>query len=683
MENITNNSVYIYGSVNGPVAAVNNGTMESTYVSNDKVQNTKIRPDLKNSSRKSHILLQSAFDIQMAAEFNKIIDFVEQAIAAENAEASPDMCTLLYAKMFLVHYYLTDRAYYEKAFSTIDDILSVDITKRDTKFYCTVLLEKAKLLAYTGKIIQARATLNLVEKDNSYTKDSLYFDVSGSVSFLEGNLAEAEKNYRSGMDNALGEYSTAATQEEKDSCYQHYWAFLTFLGDVYRKIQRPDLALSMWKRAIDVSLNFHFEQKSAECLLAYSECLLQYEKWYEACEYLDMAFDTIKCLPNLNLKYQYYNLKASAFLGIGDSNSAIDSLVELLNAELPPTAAINVLQRIAALEASQGRQEKALSTLNSAKQIAAGIPGDLIQKICNQERDLRYSSIFLDGKVHHAMCPPEKNDIQQMISQFHTSEVAIEKLALAFDIGMCLIDSDAHDADTWLTKAAQIAHNLGNSYAEARVFIAKSRILFSLENEQAEIDARHLIEQSIELMHEIPIWDIRARSMMFKGMSEAHNEKYKEALECFIEADEILSSHNINDQILSDYISDFTDICREILSKKQYTDLDFDTIFHEISFFNAWMPKYRNEMIQFLWYNRHEDIERLIISSHGSKALMVSDSAAEINMWSKQLSFLFDTVSYCSQTDYHTEENWNFAHFLPVPQNMVSKFFNVRVVMNA
>lgn len=406
---------------------------------------------------------------------------------------------------------------------------------------------------------------------------------------------------------------------------------------MYRKIQRPDLALSMWKKAIDVSLSLHFEQKNAECILAYSECLLQYEKWYEASDYLDMAYDKIKRFPIFNLKYQYYNLKASTFLGLRDSNSAIDTLRELLNEELPPAAAIKILQRIAAIQATQGKREDALSTLNSAKQIAENISSDLIRNICSQERDLRHSSVFLDGKVHHAAYPPEKKDIQQMSSLFNVNEVAMEKLALALDIGVCQIDSDTRDADNWLTKAAQIAHNLGNRYAEAKALISRSSILFSLKNEQAEIDARHLIDQSIELMREIPIWDIRARSMMFKGMSEAHNEKYKDALQCFIKADEIISSHNVDDQILSDCISDFTDACKEILSKKQYTDLDFDTIFQETSFFNIWMPKYRNEMIQYLWYNRHEDIERLIISSHGSRALMISDSAAEINEWSEQL----------------------------------------------
>lgn len=193
MDNITNNSVYIFGTVNGPVAAVNNGDMESANATSDKVQNIEIRPDFEHSSRRSHIILQSAFDIQMSAEFKRVINLTEQAIATENSETSPDVCTLLYAKMSLVHYYLTDRTYYDKAFSTIDEILAVDIAKCDTKFYCTVLLEKAKLLANTGKVIQARAMLNLVENVPSFSKSSLYFEVSGVVSSLEGSLAEAEK----------------------------------------------------------------------------------------------------------------------------------------------------------------------------------------------------------------------------------------------------------------------------------------------------------------------------------------------------------------------------------------------------------------------------------------------------------------------------------------------------------
>lgn len=351
--NTTVNNVYIFGTTNGPVSAVNNGTMASVEYSSDNKEKIIIRPDFKDSNRKSHILLKTAFEIQMSGEYEKIISLVKQSIEAENEEISPDIHTLLYSKMFLVHYYLTDVNFFDEALNTIDEILAFDISKRDTQFYCTVLMEKVKLLAYKGKSIEARATLNLVEKSAGFSKNSLFYEVSGMVSFLEGNIEQVEYNYRTGMDNALGEYSTAVTQEERDSCYQHYWAFLTFLGDAYRKTQRPDLALTMWKKAVDISFNLHFEQKRIECLLAYSECLLQYEKWSEVCDCLGMASDTMRSIPNKDLKYQYYNLMASAFLGLNNSNSAIDNLMELLEMGLPHNAAISVLQRIVAIEASK------------------------------------------------------------------------------------------------------------------------------------------------------------------------------------------------------------------------------------------------------------------------------------------------------------------------------------------
>lgn len=190
-----------------------------------------------------------------------------------------------------------------------------------------------------------------------------------------------------------------------------------------------------------------------------------------------------------------------------------------------------------------------------------------------------------------------------------------------------------------------------------------------------------LIDNAIDIMRNIPIWDVRARAIMFKGLWASHKENFKEAYQYFNDAKQIIDAHKVKEQSLKDYVSDYLDECEIILSKKQFTDLDFATIIDEVHFMDKWFPKYCKEMRQFLWYNRHEDIERLIISSHGSKAFMVSDNEDDIQEWLNGLDSLFDIVSFSSESDYHIEENWNFAKMLPVPKNMKSKFFNVFCVL--
>lgn len=643
----------------------------------------RIKPDIDHSDRKSHVILRNAFALQMEGAFDKIIKLAEEAIETETREERPDIHTLLYAKSFLVHYYLTVPKYHEKASATLDELLSVEIIKHDPTFYRDTLLEKAKLLLGLKKTSQARAVLEIVDNMPKLTKTSQYYEAFGMLSLYEGNLSEAESFFTAGMNAALGQHSTAVDPEEKATHLQHYWSFLTFLGTTYQMVNRPDLGLTMWKKAIDASSHMHFEQHKTSCVLSYVECLLQYERYSEACAYLDKIHDTLLSIQNFDLMYLYYNLKADAYLGLGDSDSAISTLVEVLKSGMIPDHAISILQRVAKIEASQGKQDVALETLNTAQQIAEQITHGRISGIRQQEEDIKDSRMFLDGKVHPSISPPDTNTLQQLISHFHTSEIAAEQLQLSFDIGVSQIDSNPLDSDKWLTKTIQIARKLGNKYIEARALSAKASILLSSKNEQAEIDANRIIDQGIELVRNFPFWDVYARLMMLKGMSCAHFENYHEALQWFKKAANILNDHYVDDQILKDYVSDGLDACQDILSRLQYTDIDFDMIIQEIDFFSSWLPEYRKEMIQFLWYNRHEDIERLIISSHGSKALMVSDNAEDIQNWSTQLDFLFDTVSFCSQSDYHTKDNWNFAKFLPLPKNMISKFFNYKFVFRA
>ena len=685
LEGLSSGQERIENSVQEVLQRLPNPTSSNGRVSAESipVEEIRIKPDINHSKRESHVILRHAFDLQMEGAFEEIIKLTEDAIEKENSEQHPDVHTLLYAKQFLVHYYLALNKHHEKASEIIDEILAFEIVKSDPIFYRDTLLSKAKLFLEQGKISPARVVLKLVDAIPNLTKNSLYYEVFGMVSFHEGDLSSTETYFIAGRDVALGQYCTAVDPEEKASHLQHYWAFLSHLGQTYRTIARPDLALHMWEKAIDASANLHFQRHKTICVLSYVECLLQYERWSDVFVCLDRLKDTLLSIADSDLLYQYYHLKADAFLGIGDSDSAINTLTELMNFGLTPTSAITVLQRIAAIEASQGKQQAALETLHSAKQLAEKTNQDHVGGISVQEANIKESRMFIDGKIRPSIIPPDSKKLLPLMTRFNTSEDALERLQLAFEIGISQVDSNARDANNWLSQVIQIARKLGNRYLEARALIAKVSILFASENEQAEIDAGNMIDTAIDLVQELPFWDVHARLMMFKGMSCAHLENFDEALCWFSKASDVYNTHKVHDQILADCISDFSDACHDILSRKQYTDIDFDTLIQEISFFNSRLPNYRKEMIQFLWYNRHEDLERLIISSHGSKALMVSDNAEDIQNWTNQLGFLFDTVSFCSQSDYCTEDNWNFAKLLPLPENMAIKFFNMFIVMDA
>lgn len=674
-----NNTVNNYGTIIGNVTAAQYSITQENAL---KEQYT-IRPNFKDSERASHKKLNLAFDLQLDGCIDIIIQLVRDALEIEENEAESDERTTVFLKYVLVHFLLANKINDEEALSLIDEIISFDKIKMDDDFYGDVLLEKAKALVLSGKTAHARSILSLVKRKEK----SAFWEVAGRIAFYEGNIEQTVKMYNVGLDNALKEYTSSTTEVEKKFNYQHYYAFLTLLGEVYREIQRPDMSLGLWKKAIDAVDTIGWQKEKARLLLMYIECLLQYERLEEALDLLEEAYKIKKDDDDDEFFWHYYNLSACGYLHRNsreqnDVQTAINSLYNLLNRGLQVRQAINVLRTISNIQAEHGYRECALNTLKVVDQIIEESGENRYkEEIDIQRNDIKESSIFFDYHVRHTVLSPTHDDLFVMIERYNTSEIALERLHLAFNIGMGYINVDADMSYNWLSDSVEQAGNIGDNSMVARGLIGQAAILFNKKSEETERQAGVLIDNAIDIMKNIPIWDVRARAIMFKGLWASHKENFKEAYQYFNEAKQIIDVHKVKEQSLKDYVSDYLDECEIILSKKQFTDLEFATIIDEVHFMDKWFPKYCKEMRQFLWYNRHEDIERLIISSHGSKAFMVSDNEDDIQEWLNGLDSLFDIVSFSSESDYHIEENWNFAKILPVPKNMKSKFFNVFCVL--
>ncbi len=680
IDSTTNNIVNNYGTINGNVIAAQYSMMSEK----SSKESYKICPDFKNSERASHKLLCLAYDSQLEGSVDRIIQLVREALKTEECENVPDEQTIIFSKYMLAHFLLVYRKNDKEALNIINDIISFDEIKKDEEFYSDVLLEKAKVLVLSGKTVQARSALSLVERRES----AAFWEAAGYVAFYEGDIEQTVKMFNEGMNNALKEYISATTVVDKKTSYQHYSAFLMLLGEIYREIQRPDLALSLWKKAIEASDKIGWQKEKARLLLTYVECLLQYERWEDALKSLEEAYNIKKNDNDNEFFLHYYNLKAGVYRCRNDQDKndlqeAINSLYCLFNYELRDREKIHALRTIANIQAEHGYREEALNTLKIADQVIEESEVNVYkEEIDVQRNDIKESSIFLDNRVRHTIIPPTLDKVNEMVERYNTSEIALERLHLGFDIGMGYIDIDADLSYNWLSDTVKQAKSIWNNSMAARALIGQASILFGKRSEEAEKRASIFIDDAIEIMKNIPIWDIRARAVLFKGLLTAHRENFKEAYQCFKDAQHMIDAHKVQDQSLRDYISDYMDECDIILSKKRFTDLDFATVIDEMQFLENWFPKYRKELRQFLWYNRYEDIERLIISSHGSKAFMVSDDEEEIQEWLDGVDSLFDIVSFTCESDYHIEENWNCGKVLPVPRNMKSKFLNIFMVLN-
>lgn len=643
-----------------------------------------IRPDFKNSDRKSHKLIQEALDSQLDGNVERVIKLLREAISAETLETTPDERTLAYSRYLLVHYLLSNSKNIPEALRIIETVIAFEETKKDEELYSNIIIQKAKALVLSGKVSQARNALRTA----TLTDTAPFMEVNSLVFLYEGDTEQAVKALNDGVDNALTEYAGANTEIEKRASYQHYFSFLTQLGTLYICIQRPDLSLSLWKKAIIVANDMGYIGEKARCILPYVECLIQYEKWDDALSMLDEAYRIKENDNDEDFFWKYYNLKAQVFMRRNnteqeDYKRSIDTLKTLLERGLADTRAVAVLQTIAQIQAENGFSREAIANLNLAEQIAVARKMNRSGDIEIQRNDIiKGIHPFSDNQYKPTIKPPSTGQVSSMIEEYQMSEVSLERVRLAFDIGMGLIDVDPTASFTWLEKCKSIANKLWNQTITARSLLGQAWVLFSRKDENSENIAEQLINQAISKIENIPIWNIHARAMMLKGMSRAHNEDFKTAYNSFIDAQRIVELHKVNDQQLIEWIEEYLSECEIIISRSRFTDLDFDTIISEAKKMETWFPKYRKELLQFLWYNRYEDIERLISTAHGPKAFMITDNIDELNEWTEALETLFEIISFSSETDYHNENNWNFATTIPVPPNMKSNYFNLFTVLD-
>ncbi len=681
-------NINIHGTVNGNVTGTNYGTIcTSSANCCNKDTTHRIRPNIKESDKESHKLLKEALDAQRAGDINVITSIIQKAIDAELEEKTPDLNTVAFSKYMLAHYLLTDSRNDKNIIPIIDEILQTKDIEKDIPFYCNVLLKKAHALFLTGEVKKARAVINIVDKkiDNDSKNKSDYLMIVGQLALYEGNIDDSISLLTKGKENALSDYVISISEEDKFSSYQHYFAFLTCLGEVYRKIHRPDLARNLWKNAIDAANNINWSQEKVRPLFGYIECLIQYEEYTDAYKHLEDIYNIVLESDNLDLLKQYYSLKATIKLqkSNDDWHDAIECFEKILEINTSSNEKINILRIIADIHASHGDTNSALQHLEQAKKIKDD--NDILQNydsIEKQANDIKKSIHFVDGKVRYLPSAPTKSELKLIESKCDQCENAILRLKMLLELGIGYIDLNPDCAYEWLSKAYENASKMKDNLIAAKALIGQACILFGKQSQESEELAEKFIDLAIDITKNIPMWEIRARAKMFKGMATAHKENFKNAYNLFLEAKHIIDYHKTGDQLLRDYITDYIDECEYILSKTKFSDIDFDNIVDEIKFMKNWYPKYKKDLLHFLWYNRHEDIEKLVIASPKSKAFLISDDQNDILEWCNSLNSLFDIFCFTSETDYHTEPNWNFSKFIPVPKNMKSKFFNTFMVLH-
>lgn len=200
---------------------------------------------------------------------------------------------------------------------------------------------------------------------------------------------------------------------------------------------------------MDAAEAIGWQKEKARILLTYVECLIQYERLDDALDLLEEAYNIKKDDSDDEFFWHYYNLKACAYLRRNsqqqnDVQAAINSLYDLLNRGLQVGKTINVLRTIANIQAEHGYKEAALNTLKVVDRvIEESGANEYKEKINIQRNDIKESLFFFDYHVRHTIFPPTRNELSAMIERYNTSEIALERLNLAFDIGMGYINVDA------------------------------------------------------------------------------------------------------------------------------------------------------------------------------------------------------------------------------------------------
>jgi tetratricopeptide (TPR) repeat protein len=223
----------------------------------------------------------------------------------------------------------------------------------------------------------------------------------------------------------------------------------------------------------------------------------------------------------------------------------------------------------------------------------------------------------------------------------------------------------------WYKRAHRAAMAVSDHALAASALIGIAEIV--LTDDTGDDEARRLLEEALELVKDLPAWEVQASTQYFLGRVEARNGELERAQLGLRKAHETATTHHIGDleKEVGEYLSNIDDA----LGLRRPPGMSFESMANELEMLEGWYPDARRRLRRFWYYQRSDEILQNLRSHGGAKALIVSETAGEVARVARNLQPLFDVTVFATEEPFVGETEATME-FVPIPESGVWPFIN-------
>ena len=637
-----------------------------------------ICPDLDAPKTEVEELIKEAVDARAHTDFQSAERLVREALALAEKSVDTDEKTLTYAR-FLLHRILLAFQKWDEIVSLCNLVLAYSNISRDEDRYIQTLCGKALCSINLGHITESKDILAVLKRMDIKDADTNVelLELEGALADADGDLPLAIKVFSRGAELQLKRYYETTDEGEKDFALQGYSAFTNNIGFAYKKrAMFKDAAAWFLKAAkrLEEREGFNFQLDLIMAYDQYAECCFIIGDMGSGYSGIDKAIAVARKYHEKRPLAKALEMKGRGLAKedvAGNFEKIMECFKEALEIENDMRDIIHLHRMMGDLCYEINDETAGAQHFDIAVSLAESMDNSddsfgLLFDIANQRN-------MLEGKPQSEI--PD-DILGKMLSRYNKCEDVGRKAHEATRLGLAYHwRKDFETADMYMRAAYNYAKKFGDNARITDVLLIRADIAFHDETEEQDEVAARYIEEANSLIMDLPFDDLKARCLYFRGRLFARREEFEKALDEFTAAKGVLSSSRMHEPDLLNHIEDCLERCDDILIMKKFSPTDFQRIYDEMVWLENWWPDATKSLRRMLWYNRSDEILKLLQASTRSKSIMISDSAIDITTWNEDLQALFFTSTFVPVTNWIVRERYHMFDMCPIPGQMPA-FFN-------
>lgn len=572
------------------------------------------------------------------------------------------------ARLACSHAFLLMEREPDQAWNLADLAADPEVLDGYPELMFSALVGKAEAAIAVGHIEAAQgaaaAAQELAEDDSD---ERVVLQIRGRLALAAGDTGEAVALYETAAQSFLAELNRSPDPDAKRQTKLGIGMCLSNKAIALRNRNDIPNATKTIARAADwlAQAQSPIDELTAQNYLA--RCHFDTQDWDSGFKALDRAqelAESVNFSPGLVASLE---LRARALATIDEPDLARQTLVQALAVikNTDDDTSRRFHQMLATLAEDAADLNAAREHLERARLLALR-SGDPV-KIADVAHQLKRL-----GDRTHDRDPAPQELVDALRRELHDTESprqatsVMQKLAGAYRS-----HRDFSSALEWFKRTYDTSTSIADHVLAASAQIGMADIAIIRNEDQL---AEDLLEQALRLVGSLPAWEVKASANYFLGRLQARSGALHDARDTLRAASTTASEHHIDDLKLE--IDDYLEDIEDTLGLNSVATVDLSSLSEEISKLEQWYPEARRKLRRFWWYQRGDEVLRNLRSHSGAKALLVSESAADIAHLQADLAPIFDLTTFASEEPFAASSD-QIVELVPVPEDMRVPFMNV------